>query len=114
MTFSARPTVTLIEGDGIGPEIAAATLEVIAAAGGTIDWDRQLAGQTAAERVGDPLPAATVASITAHQVALKGPLGTPIGAGFHSVNVALRQQRDVDRATGADRRAERPGRPGGR
>ena len=75
MTFSARPTVTLIEGDGIGPEIAAATLEVIAAAGGTIDWDRQLAGQTAAERVGDPLPAATVASITAHQVALKGPLG---------------------------------------
>jgi len=95
MTFSARPTVTLIEGDGIGPEIAAATLEVIAAAGGTIDWDRQLAGQTAAERVGDPLPAATVASITAHQVALKGPLGTPIGAGFRSVNVALRQQFDL-------------------
>ena len=95
MTFSARPTVTLIEGDGIGPEIAAATLEVIAAAGGTIDWDRQLAGQTAADRVGDPLPAATVASITAHQVALKGPLGTPIGAGFRSVNVALRQQFDL-------------------
>jgi isocitrate dehydrogenase (NAD+) len=54
-----------------------------------------LAGQTAAERVGDPLPAATVASITAHQVALKGPLGTPIGAGFRSVNVALRQQFDL-------------------
>ncbi|MBL8626788.1 MAG: isocitrate/isopropylmalate dehydrogenase family protein [Myxococcales bacterium] len=95
MTFSARPTVTLIEGDGIGPEIAAATLEVIAAAGGTIDWDRQLAGQTAADKVGDPLPAATVASLTAHQVALKGPLGTPIGAGFRSVNVALRQQFDL-------------------
>jgi isocitrate dehydrogenase (NAD+) len=95
MTFASTPTVTLIEGDGIGPEIAAATLEVIAAAGGTLAWDRQLAGMTAAERVGDPLPAATVESIKTHGVALKGPLGTPIGAGFRSVNVALRQQFDL-------------------
>jgi len=95
MTFSARPTVTLIEGDGIGPEIAAATVVAIEAAGGTIDWDRQLAGQTAAEKVGDPLPAATVESIKQHSVALKGPLGTPIGSGFRSVNVALRQQFDL-------------------
>ncbi|MBK9031429.1 MAG: NAD-dependent isocitrate dehydrogenase [Myxococcales bacterium] len=95
MSFAPRPTVTLIEGDGIGPEIAAATLEVIAAAGGTITWERQLAGMAAAAELGDPLPAATVASIEAHQVALKGPLGTPIGSGFRSVNVALRQQFDL-------------------
>lgn len=93
--FPARPTVTLIEGDGIGPEIAAATVRAIEAAGGTIEWDRQLAGMTAAEKTGDPLPAATVESIKTHQVALKGPLGTPIGAGFRSVNVTLRQQFDL-------------------
>ena len=94
-TFPARPTATLIEGDGIGPEIAEATVRAIAAAGGQIEWDRQLAGMTAAERTGDPLPAATVESIKQHQLALKGPLGTPIGAGFRSVNVALRQQFDL-------------------
>ncbi len=92
---SSPVTATLIEGDGIGPEIAAATCEAIAAAGGAVTWDRQLAGMTAAERLGDPLPAATIASIQQHQVALKGPLGTPIGAGFRSVNVALRQHFDL-------------------
>ena len=95
ITFPARPTVTLIEGDGIGPEIAAATVRVITAAGGQIEWDRQLAGMAAAEKAGDPLPAATIESIKQHQVALKGPLGTPIGAGFRSVNVTLRQQFDL-------------------
>jgi isocitrate dehydrogenase (NAD+) len=94
-TFPPRPTATLIEGDGIGPEIAAATVRAIEAAGGQIEWDRQLAGMTAAEQTGDPLPAATVESIKQHQLALKGPLGTPIGAGFRSVNVALRQQFDL-------------------
>jgi isocitrate dehydrogenase (NAD+) len=93
--FSKKPTVTLIEGDGIGPEISAATVAVIEAAGGQIEWDRQLAGMTAAERAGDPLPAATVESIKKNNVALKGPLGTPIGAGFRSVNVTLRQQFDL-------------------
>ena len=88
-------TATLIEGDGIGPEIAAATVEVVKAAGGAIEWDRQLAGMTAAEKLGDPLPQATVESIKRHQLALKGPLGTPIGTGFRSVNVALRQQFDL-------------------
>src|SRR5688572_27237998 len=88
-------TATLIEGDGIGPEIAAATVKAVAAAGGDVEWDRQLAGITAAERVGDPLPAATVESIKRHQLALKGPLGTPIGTGFRSVNVTLRQQFDL-------------------
>ena len=90
-----RPRVTLIEGDGIGPEIAAATLKVIEAAGGRIDWDPQLAGMTAAERVNDPLPAATLDSIKQNQLALKGPLGTPIGTGFRSVNVTLRQTFDL-------------------
>ncbi len=90
-----RPQVTLIEGDGIGPEITAATLEAIAAAGGEVDWHPALAGQAAATKVGDPLPAATVESIKQHKIALKGPLGTPIGAGFRSVNVALRQQFDL-------------------
>jgi isocitrate dehydrogenase (NAD+) len=88
-------TATLIEGDGIGPEIAAATVQVVAAAGGRIEWDRQLAGMTAAEKLGDPLPQATIESIKQHQLALKGPLGTPIGTGFRSVNVALRQQFDL-------------------
>ncbi len=92
---SKRPTVTLIEGDGIGPEITAATLRAVEAAGGAIDWQPALAGMTAAEKAGDPLPAATVESIKANKLALKGPLGTPIGAGFRSVNVALRQQFDL-------------------
>jgi len=94
-SFPERPTVTLIEGDGIGPEIAAATLRVIDAAGGRITWEPQVAGMTAAEKVGDPLPAATIESIKRNQLALKGPLGTPIGGGFRSVNVTLRQQFDL-------------------
>jgi isocitrate dehydrogenase (NAD+) len=90
-----HPAVTLIEGDGIGPEITTATVRAVAAAGGTIDWQPAIAGMTAAERTGDPLPAQTVESIKTHRVALKGPLGTPIGSGFRSVNVALRQQFDL-------------------
>ncbi len=93
--YPARPTVTLIEGDGIGPEISAATLRVIDAAGGQFDWDRQRAGMTAAAELGDPLPAATIESIKQHQLALKSPLGTPIGGGFRSVNVTLRQHFDL-------------------
>ncbi|HVV82926.1 MAG TPA: isocitrate/isopropylmalate dehydrogenase family protein [Kofleriaceae bacterium] len=93
--YPARPVVTLIEGDGIGPEIAAATVRVIEAAGGSIEWERALAGMTAAEQTGEPLPQATIDSISKNQLALKGPLGTPIGKGFRSVNVTLRQQFDL-------------------
>jgi isocitrate dehydrogenase (NAD+) len=93
--MTAKRTATLIEGDGIGPEIAAATVRAVEAAGGAIEWDRQLAGMAAAERLGDPLPAVTVESIKRHQLALKGPLGTPSGTGFRSVNVTLRQQFDL-------------------
>jgi isocitrate dehydrogenase (NAD+) len=88
-------TVTLIEGDGIGPEISAATLRAIEAAGGKITWERADAGQGAAEKHKDPLPPATLESIKKNQVALKGPLGTPIGSGFRSVNVTLRQHFDM-------------------
>jgi len=92
---SDRPRVSLIEGDGIGPEISAATLRVVEAAGGRVEWEPVLAGMTAAERVNDPLPVATLDSIKKNQLALKGPLGTPIGTGFRSVNVALRQTFDL-------------------
>lgn len=94
-SYPAEPTVALIEGDGIGPEISAATRRVIAAAGGKLAWEPVLAGMTAAEKLGDPLPAATLDAIKKHQLALKGPLGTPIGGGFRSVNVTLRQTFDL-------------------
>ncbi len=91
--MSAR--VTLIPGDGIGPEITAATLRVLDAAGADIEWDRQLAGVTALEEIGTPLPDATVESLRQTHVALKGPLTTPIGTGFRSVTVALRREFDL-------------------
>ncbi len=92
---TARPTVSLIEGDGIGPEITAATLRVIDAAGGAVDWERVPAGMAALDSDKDPLPPRTLESIARNKVALKGPLGTPIGGGFRSVNVALRQHFDL-------------------
>jgi isocitrate dehydrogenase (NAD+) len=85
----------LIEGDGIGPEITAATLRAIAAAGGQLDWDRVDAGASAVARHGDPLPAATIESIKRTGLALKAPLATPSGGGYRSVNVTLRQHFDL-------------------
>ena len=90
-----RHRVTLIPGDGIGPEITAATLTVLDATGVAFEWDRQIGGVTALEATGDPLPEATLASIRQTQVALKGPLTTPVGAGFRSVNVALRRDFEL-------------------
>lgn len=90
-----KPKVTLIEGDGIGPEIAAATLRAIEAAGGAIDWESADAGAAAVTKHGDPLPNATIESLKRNRVALKGPLATPSGGGYRSVNVALRQQFDL-------------------
>src|SRR5438093_6608287 len=88
-------TVTLIEGDGIGPEIAAATVKVIEAAGGKIVWERADAGGIAVERHKDPLPPATIESIKKNGIALKSPLATPSGGGYRSVNVTLRQHFDL-------------------
>lgn len=84
--------ITLIPGDGIGPEIADATLHVLAATGIDFRWDRQLGGVGAVEATGDPLPEATLDSIRRTRLALKGPLTTPVGIGFRSVNVALRKE----------------------
>ena len=88
-------TVTLLRGDGIGPEISEATLEILRAAGAELDFDEQLAGMAALDKLRDPLPPATLASIEKNRVALKGPLETPKGEGYRSVNVALRQHFDL-------------------
>ena len=87
--------VTLIPGDGIGPEIAAATLNVLAATGLDFTWDRQIGGMAAVAATGDPLPPATLESIRRTRLALKGPLTTPVGEGFRSVNVALRKEFEL-------------------
>jgi isocitrate dehydrogenase (NAD+) len=87
--------VVLIPGDGIGPEVSAAAQEVVAAAGVSIDWVPAHAGVAAAERFGDPLPEATLEAVRQHRVALKGPCTTPIGEGFRSINVRLRQGLDL-------------------
>jgi isocitrate dehydrogenase (NAD+) len=90
-----RHTVTLIPGDGIGPEVSAAARRVIDAAGAAIDWDVQLAGMEMMNRGGALLPRELIDSIKTHRVALKGPLTTPVGGGFRSVNVALRRELDL-------------------
>jgi isocitrate dehydrogenase (NAD+) len=84
-------TLTLIPGDGIGPEVTAAVVTVLDAAGVAINWDRQDAGLIAFEHTGDTLPAELLDSVTRNSVALKGPCTTPIGEGFTSVNVGLRK-----------------------
>ncbi len=88
-------TITLIPGDGIGPEVTEAVLYVLNASGVSIDWDRQLAGVEAVDRTGESLPAALIDSILRHKVALKGPVTTPVGEGFTSVNVGLRKHLDL-------------------
>jgi isocitrate dehydrogenase (NAD+) len=87
--------VTLIPGDGIGPEVAEATRAVLDATGVGIDWIERLAGSIALEAEGSLLPEETLASIRETRVALKGPITTPVGTGFRSVNVALRQDLDL-------------------
>ena len=86
---------TLIPGDGIGPSITDATVRVLEAAGADIAWDRQLAGMSAVARWHDPMPDVTLDSIRRTGLALKGPLETPVGEGYRSVNVALRKTFDL-------------------
>ena len=90
-----RYDVTLIPGDGIGPEITAQTVKVLEATGLRFNWDEELAGMAAVEATGTPLPDATVESIRKNALALKGPLTTPVGSGFRSVNVGLRKEFEL-------------------
>jgi isocitrate dehydrogenase (NAD+) len=88
-------TITLIPGDGIGPEVTEAVVRILTAAGVSIEWDRHLAGVLALERSGQALPPELLESIRRTKVALKGPVTTPIGTGFTSVNVGLRKALDL-------------------
>jgi isocitrate dehydrogenase (NAD+) len=87
--------VTLIKGDGIGPSIMEAAVKIIDASGAKINWEEADAGMAAFDKHGTPIPDATLASIEKNRVAFKGPLTTPVGKGFRSINVALRQQYDL-------------------
>ena len=87
--------ITLIPGDGIGPDITAATLRVMEATGIKFDWEEKNAGEGAISKYGTPLPQEVIDSIKRNKIALKGPLTTPIGTGFRSVNVALRKELDL-------------------
>lgn len=87
--------VTLIPGDGTGPELAEAARRVVEASGVSIEWDVQEAGADVMEKYGTPLPEAVLESIRRNRVALKGPITTPIGTGFRSVNVALRHELNL-------------------
>src|SRR5918995_5197731 len=84
--------VTLIPGDGTGPELTQATRRVLEATGVALDWDVRQAGVEVMEEAGTPLPEETLESVKRNRVALKGPITTPIGTGFRSVNVALRHE----------------------
>ena len=90
-----RREATLIRGDGIGPEITQATLQVLEALGAQFEWDEQYGGVTAIEKAGTPLPDATLESVRRTGLALKGPLTTPLGGGYRSVTVALRQEFEL-------------------
>src|SRR5437016_3168467 len=87
--------VTLIPGDGIGPEVSAAVLRIIDAAGVHIEWERYIVGGHAQDLVGSSLPEEVIESVRRNAVALKGPVETPIGSGFESVNVRLRKMLDL-------------------
>src|SRR4051812_13400050 len=87
--------ITLIPGDGIGPEVAAAVVCIIEATGVEIDWEEHIAGQQALDKYGKTLPDELIESIQRNKVGLKGPITTPVGKGFTSVNVGLRKTLDL-------------------
>src|SRR5881296_10642 len=87
--------VTLIPGDGIGPEVSAAVLRIVEAAGVDIDWEQYIVGGHAQDLAGSSLPDEVIESVRRNKVALKGPVATPIGSGFESVNVRLRKTLDM-------------------
>ena len=87
--------ITLIPGDGIGPEVIEAARRAVQATGVDVEWDPQEMGAGAFARTGDPLPRATLDSIRDTGVALKGPVETPVTSGMRSVNLALRRELDL-------------------
>ena len=90
-----KHVITLIPGDGIGPEVTGAVVHILERAGLDVEWEPHLAGVAALERQGAPLPAELLDSIRRNKVALKGPLTTPVGGGFTSVNVGLRKALEL-------------------
>jgi isocitrate dehydrogenase (NAD+) len=88
-------TITLIPGDGIGPEVTSATVEILRAAGADLEYEEQLAGIAGLDALRSPLPEVTLESIRRNGVCLKGPLTTPVGTGFRSINVAIRKEFDL-------------------
>src|SRR5438874_9432903 len=92
---ATRHAVTLVPGDGVGPEICDASVRVLEATGVEFEWDVQQAGEAAIPKFGTPLPEPVLESIRRNKVALKGPITTPVGSGFRSVNVAIRQALDL-------------------
>src|SRR5213596_2017165 len=87
--------ITLIPGDGIGPEVASAVVRIIEASGVQIEWEEHIAGQQALDKFGQTLPDELLESIKRNKVGLKGPITTPVGKGFTSVNVGLRKALDL-------------------
>src|SRR5437762_1229246 len=91
----AQHKITLLPGDGIGPEVTAAVVSIIECAGVDVEWEKYFVGSEAIARYGDPLPPEVLESILRNRVALKGPVTTPVGTGFTSVNVRLRKTLDL-------------------
>src|SRR6266571_1228559 len=91
----AQHKITLLPGDGIGPEVTAAVVAIIECAGVKVEWEKYFVGSEAIARSGDPLPAEVLDSILRNKVALKGPVTTPVGTGFASINVRLRKTLDL-------------------
>jgi len=90
-----KARVAVLPGDGIGPEVSEATRRVLEASGARFKWEIAYAGAEALEEFGAVLPEATMASIRKNRVAIKGPVTTPVGSGFRSINVALRKRLDL-------------------
>src|SRR2546430_12794680 len=91
----AQHKITLLPGDGIGPEVTASVVSIIECAGVDVQWENYVVGAEALSRFGDPLPPVVLESILRNKVALKGPVTTPVGTGFTSINVRLRKTLDL-------------------
>src|SRR5215218_8040290 len=91
----AQHRITLLPGDGIGPEVTASVVSIIECAGVDVEWEKFFVGSEALARYGDPLPQEVLDSVLRNKVALKGPVTTPVGTGFASINVRLRKSLDL-------------------